>query len=93
MEKISGQQSQSQSHFTADGQSASQSWCRAPSGTHDQMGQQNGMSLSNIRTEEADKSCSSDDRLQTTKKSSHPQTSKQTGFRKTMNEMESVYWG
>jgi hypothetical protein len=29
--------SQSQSHVTADGQSASQSWCRAPSGTHDQM--------------------------------------------------------
>jgi hypothetical protein len=28
--------SQSQSHVTADGQSASPSWCRAPSGTHDQ---------------------------------------------------------
>jgi hypothetical protein len=27
----------SQSHVTADGQSVSQSWCRAPSGTHDQM--------------------------------------------------------
>jgi hypothetical protein len=27
----------SQSHVTADGQSASQSWCRAPSGTHDQI--------------------------------------------------------
>jgi hypothetical protein len=28
---------QSQSHVTADGQSASLSWCRAPSGTHDQI--------------------------------------------------------
>jgi hypothetical protein len=28
---------QSQSHVTADGQSASPSWCRAPSGTHDQI--------------------------------------------------------
>jgi hypothetical protein len=27
----------SQSHVTADGQSASLSWCRAPSGTHDQI--------------------------------------------------------
>jgi hypothetical protein len=28
---------QSQSHISADGQSASPSWCRAPFGTHDQM--------------------------------------------------------
>jgi hypothetical protein len=28
---------QSQSHVMADGQSASLSWCRAPSGTHDQI--------------------------------------------------------
>jgi hypothetical protein len=27
----------SQSHVTTDGQSASLSWCRAPTGTHDQM--------------------------------------------------------
>jgi hypothetical protein len=30
-------QSQSQSHFTTDGQSVSPSWCRAPSGAHDQI--------------------------------------------------------
>jgi hypothetical protein len=29
-------QNQSQSHITSGGQSASMSWCRAPSGTHDQ---------------------------------------------------------
>jgi hypothetical protein len=29
--------SQSQSHVTTDGQSVSQSWCRAPSRTHDQI--------------------------------------------------------
>jgi hypothetical protein len=28
---------QSQSHVTTDGQPVSQSWCRAPSGAHDQM--------------------------------------------------------
>jgi hypothetical protein len=36
-ESVAGSQSQSQSHVTADGQSASQSWCRAPSGTHGQI--------------------------------------------------------
>jgi hypothetical protein len=30
-------QSQSQSHVTTDGQSVSPSWCRAPSGAHDQI--------------------------------------------------------
>jgi hypothetical protein len=30
-------ESESQSHVTTDGQPVSQSWCRAPSGTHDQM--------------------------------------------------------
>jgi hypothetical protein len=29
-------QSQSQSHVATDGQPVSQSWCRAPSGAHDQ---------------------------------------------------------
>jgi hypothetical protein len=29
--------SQSQSHIATDGQSASKSWCRAPSGFHDQI--------------------------------------------------------
>jgi hypothetical protein len=28
---------QSQSHVTTDGQPVSQSWCRAPSGAHDQI--------------------------------------------------------
>jgi hypothetical protein len=28
---------QSQSHVTTDGQSVSPSWCRAPSGAHDQI--------------------------------------------------------
>jgi hypothetical protein len=31
------QTSQSQSHITTDGQSVSKSWCRAPSGAHDQI--------------------------------------------------------
>jgi hypothetical protein len=31
---ISSATSQSQSHITTDGQSVSQSWCRAPSGPH-----------------------------------------------------------
>jgi hypothetical protein len=30
-------QSQSQSHFATDGRSVSMSWCRVPSGAHDQM--------------------------------------------------------
>jgi hypothetical protein len=30
-------QSQSQSHIATDGQSISKSWCRAPSGAHDQI--------------------------------------------------------
>jgi hypothetical protein len=30
-------QSQSQSHIATDGQSVSKSWCRAPSGAHDQI--------------------------------------------------------
>jgi hypothetical protein len=30
-------QSQSQSHFTTDSQSVCLSWCRAPSGAHDQI--------------------------------------------------------
>jgi hypothetical protein len=29
--------SQSQSHIATDGQSVSKSWCRAPSGAHDQI--------------------------------------------------------
>jgi hypothetical protein len=36
MEDVS-QSSQSQSHIATDGQSVSKSWCRAPSGTHDQI--------------------------------------------------------
>jgi hypothetical protein len=31
------QQSQSQSHIATDGQSVCLSWCRAPSGPHDQI--------------------------------------------------------
>jgi hypothetical protein len=35
--RLSLAQSQSQNHIVTDGQSVSKSWCRAPSGAHDQI--------------------------------------------------------
>jgi hypothetical protein len=35
--RVKSKSSQSQSHIAADGQSISKSWCRAPSGAHDQI--------------------------------------------------------
>jgi hypothetical protein len=37
LDNNSPKQSQSQSHIATDGQSVSKSWCRAPSGAHDQI--------------------------------------------------------